>query len=75
MDQNTFEISNIEVIYQELQKFVETNNDAKILTRIGDVSDFMSKSIEDLERITKMKGFDKHDAGIDPSITPLSLNV
>jgi len=75
LDANSSEIINIDSIYEELSKFVETNADAKILTKIGDISEFMSKSIEDLERITKMKGFDKADAGIDPALQPLSLNV
>ena len=75
LDQNSVEITNIESIYEELAKFVDRNADAKILTRINDISDFMSKSIEDLERITKMKGFEKQEQQIDPQLTPLSLNV
>lgn len=61
VESNAAEIANIESIYEELAKFVERNADAKILTRINDISDFMSKSIEDLERITKMKGFEKQE--------------
>lgn len=38
LDQNTDEIASIEVIYGELFKFIEKNSDAKILTRINDVS-------------------------------------
>lgn len=56
-------------------KFIEKNNDAKILTKINDISSFISKSIEDLEMIAKKKGFDKTDALIDPSLKPLTLNV
>ena len=76
LDQNQAEITNIETIYKELASFIDRNNDAKILTKIGDISEFMSKSIEDLERITKMKGFDKADCNTaDPALQPLSLNV
>ena len=53
-------------------KFIEKNNDAKILTKINDISSFISKSIEDLEAIAKKKGFDKNETLIDPSLKPLS---
>lgn len=56
-------------------KFIEKNNDAKILTKINDISSFISKSIEDLERIAKSKGLDKSEALIDPALKPLTLNV
>ncbi len=56
-------------------KFIEKNNDAKILTKINDVSSFISKSIEDLEIIAKKRGFDKNEAMIDASLKPLTLNV
>jgi hypothetical protein len=56
-------------------KFIEKNNDAKILTKINDISSFISKSIEDLEVIAKKKGFDKNEALIDSSLKPLTLNV
>ena len=75
LDQNTDEIASIEVIYGELFKFIEKNSDAKILTRINDISQFISRSIEALERIAKCKGFDKNDVGIDPGLKPLNLNV
>ena len=75
LDQNTDEIASIEVIYGELFKFIEKNSDAKILTRINDISQFISRSIEALERIAKCKGFDKNDVGIDPALKPLNLNV
>jgi hypothetical protein len=68
MDQNAEEIANIEIIYEELLKFIERNTDAKILTKIGDISSFISKSIEDLESIAKKKGFDKTEAVIDLSL-------
>ena len=75
LDQNTDEIASIEIIYGELFKFIEKNSDAKILTRINDISQFISRSIEALERIARCKGFDKNDVGIDPSLKPLNLNV
>lgn len=56
-------------------KFIEKNNDAKILTKINDISSFISKSIEDLEIIAKKKGFDKTESLIDPNLKPLTLNV
>lgn len=56
-------------------KFIEKNNDAKILTKINDISSFISKSIEDLEIIAKKRGFDKNEALIDASLKPLTLNV
>jgi hypothetical protein len=57
--QNTSEVVNIESIYEELRSFIERNSDAKVLSKISDISSFMNKSIEDLERITKMRGFEK----------------
>lgn len=75
LDQNQEDISNIDVIYEELLKFIERNNDAKILTKIADISSFISKSIEDLECISKKKGFDKQEAVVDPTLKPLTLNV
>ena len=35
----------------------------------------MNKSIEDLERITKMRGFEKQDLTIDSTLQPMTLNV
>lgn len=75
LDQNAEEIQNIEIIYDELMKFLEKNNDAKVLTKINDISSFISKSIEDLEKIAKNKGFDKSESVIDPNLKPLTLNV
>ena len=75
LDQNSEEIQNIEIIYDELIKFIEKNNDAKILTKISDISSFISKSIEDLEKIAKNKGFEKSETLTDPSLKPLTLNV
>ena len=75
LDQNTEEIANIEIIYDELMKFIDKNNDAKVLTKINDISSFISKSIEDLERIAKNKGLDKNETLIDASLKPLTLNV
>ena len=75
LDQNSEEIANIEIIYDELMKFIDKNNDAKVLTKIKDISSFISKSIEDLERIAKNKGLDKNETLIDPSLKPLTLNV
>ena len=56
-------------------KFIDKNNDAKVLTKINDISSFISKSIEDLERIAKSKGLDKSETLIDPTLKPLTLNV
>jgi len=41
-----------------LQRFIERGSDAKILTKITDISEFIQKSIENLEHISKAKGFD-----------------
>ena len=68
-------MQNIEIIYEELMKFIEKNTDAKILEKINDISSFISKSIEDLEKIAKNKSFDKSEALIDPTLKPLTLNV
>ena len=71
---NTY-IENIEIVYEELFKFISKNIDAKIWAKINDISSFISKSIDDLEKIAKAKGFDKVDAYIKPDLKPLTLNV
>jgi hypothetical protein len=63
------------MIYEELNKFIEQNSDAKILTKIKDISSFISKSIEDLEIIAKAKGFEKSEMTFDPALKPLVLSV
>ena len=55
------DISNIESIYEDLSKFIDRSSDAKVLTKITEVSEFIQKSIESLESIGKAKGFDKAD--------------
>ena len=55
------DIANIESIYDDLSKFIERSSDAKMLTKITEVSEFIQKSIENLEQIGKAKGFDKAD--------------
>lgn len=51
--QNQEEISKINSIYQDMAAFVDKNPDAKILTKINDITSFLTRSIEDLELITK----------------------
>ena len=58
-----------------MTKFIESNIDARILTKISDISSFIAKAIEDLEGIAKAKGFNKADQVIDASLKPLTLNV
>ena len=65
----------IETIYDDLQRFIDRSNDAKILTKITDISEFIQKSIENLEHISKAKGFEKVDTEVDPAMKPLSLHV
>jgi hypothetical protein len=61
LDRNQTDIDNIDVIYQQLIGFMDRSAEAKILTKINDISDFMNKSIEDLERITNVNGIEKQD--------------
>ena len=65
----------IEAIYEDLQRFQERGSDAKVLTKIVDISEFIQKSILNLEHISKAKGFDKDDCQINPGLKPLSLHV
>lgn len=69
------DVSNIEIIYEELTKFITVNSDAKILAKIHDISQFISKSIDDLEKIAKAKGFDKQTNFVTKDLKPLTLNV
>lgn len=59
-DQNS-----IDTIYDDLQRFIERSTDAKVLTKITDISEFIQKSIENLDHISKAKGFEKADTEID----------
>ena len=49
--------------------------DAKVLQKIHDISQFISKSIDDLEKIAKAKGYDKNTVYITPELKPMTLNV
>ena len=69
-DQNS-----IEAIYDDLQRFIERGSDAKVLTKIVDIQEFVQKSVENLEHIGKAKGFEKVDLEVDPTLKPLSLHV
>lgn len=71
---NQQEISKIDNIYRELSVFLEKNPDAKVLTKINDISGFMNKSIEDLERITRDKS-SIEDLHLSQALAPLTLNV
>ena len=75
IDKFNNDISNIEIVYEELYKFVNKNIDAKVCAKINDISSFISKSIEDLEKIARARGFDKSEAFIKPDLKPLTLNV
>jgi len=75
IETNQIEIENIDQIYRELQGFIDRNADAKILTKINDISDFMDKSIADLEKITRIKSLDRAQCQINANLSPLSLNA
>lgn len=65
---NALEIENIDIVYKDCQGFIERNSDAKILTKINDISEFMNKSIEDLEKITRIKSLDRASCQISASL-------
>ena len=75
LDKFDKDVANIEIIYEELNKFISTNTDAKVLAKIHDISQFISKSIDDLEKIAKVKGFDKQSNFVSKELKPLTLNV
>ena len=58
-----------------MNKFLERATDAKVLTKLSDISEFIQKSVESLEHISRAKGFDKAETEVDPSMRPLSLHV
>ena len=51
LDHNCDQISQINMIFQELACFVEQSDDGKVLSKINDITDFINKSVEDLESI------------------------
>lgn len=50
---NQEEIKNIELIFEELVRFIEQSNDAQVLMKIQDITTFLHKSFTDLDSITK----------------------
>ncbi len=38
LDKHDKDVANIEIIYEELTKFITTNTDAKVLAKIHDIS-------------------------------------
>ena len=68
-------MNNIEIIYQDLHSFIERSSDAKILTKITDITEFVQKSFANLDHAQKAKGFEKADTEIDPTLKPLSMHV
>ena len=67
--------ASIEAIYDDLSRFIERGSDVKVLGKITDITEFIHKSIENLEHISKAKGFEKEDMAVDPQLKPLSLHV
>ena len=58
-----------------MQSFVDRSTDAKILTKITDITEFIQKSISNLDHAQKAKGFEKADTTIHPELRPLSMHV
>ena len=59
LSKNKEDIETVKTIYEEIVQFIGSNSDAAALSKIQDITSFVSKSIEDLEAIAKSKGFDK----------------
>jgi len=53
LNHNCDQISQISIVFQELSSFVEQSDDGKVLSKINDITDFINKSVEDLEGISK----------------------
>ena len=75
LEENGEEIRSIEMIYEELNTFMHSQHDAKVLTKINDIGAFLNKSVEDLEGINKRKSIDKAKTLIDASLKPMNLNI
>jgi hypothetical protein len=68
------QISNIERIFIELVDFVDKSPNAMILTKTGDITQFMHKSYKDLETITNSEIEERKRICIDPMMRPSYLN-
>jgi len=68
------QISNIERIFIELVDFVDKSPNAQILTKTGDITQFMHKSYKDLETITQSEIEERKRICIDPIMRPSYLN-
>lgn len=75
LSKNKEDIDTVKTIYEEIVQFIGSNSDAAVLSKIQDITSFVSKSIEDLEAIAKSKGFDKNEIYIEASMRPLSMHV
>lgn len=75
LSKNKEDIENVKNIYDEIEQYIGSNSDAAVLSKIQDITNFVSKSIENLEGIGKSKGFDKNEIYIEASMRPLSMHV
>lgn len=75
LNKNKEDIETVKNVYEEIVGYIKSNSDAAVLSKIQDITSFVSKSIEDLEGIAKSKGFDKNEIYIEASMRPLSMHV
>lgn len=75
LKENKESIDNIRNMYEEITGYFEQHSDAAVLSKIGEITSFVSKSIEDLQGIGKTEGFAKNEVYVEASMRPLSMHV
>jgi len=62
-------------VFIELIEFVDNNQDAQILTKVSDVTNFLHTSFSDLETISKQMIENQAGIFINPEFRPMVFNV
>lgn len=78
--QNTFEdykheMSLIEKVFVELVEFVESSSDEQILVNVDDVTDFITRSFEKLEKMAKSSLDSKKEIFIPANLKPFIVDT
>jgi hypothetical protein len=68
-------MSLIEKVFVELIEFVEGSNDSEVLVKIEDISEFIKRSFEKLEKMASMSLSEKQGLAIDNLLKPFIVDT
>lgn len=75
VSQKSGEIDNIATVQQELAKFCNKNSDVKILNKVNEVTDFLTKSTQDLQAVHTLSTLDETEFQIPGDFVHVGINV